>query len=179
MSLSDLPWVPKDRFEQLLIKGGVAKESPEARLKRLEKLFRTGRSTAWEETETRECKTSLHPNLVRDPAFDPLLEKARLKFSGSGTHSFWGRNLVCLPLSGKALKLSFATSPKTVCKIWFVTSVQRGLLSKEPACQCRRWKRWGFDSWVRKIPWRKTWQPTPVFLPREPQGQRSLVGYSP
>ena len=46
MSLSDLPCVPKDRFEQLLIKGGVAKESPEARLKRLEKLFRTGRSTA-------------------------------------------------------------------------------------------------------------------------------------
>ena len=28
-------------------------------------------------------------------------------------------------------------------------------------------------------PWRKAWQPTPVFLPREPHGQRSLVGYSP
>ena len=37
----------------------------------------------------------------------------------------------------------------------------------------------GFDTWVRKIPWRRKWQPTPVFLPGESHGQRSLVGYSP
>ena len=36
-----------------------------------------------------------------------------------------------------------------------------------------------FDLWVRKIPWRKEWQPTAVFLSSEFQGQRSLVGYSP
>ena len=36
-----------------------------------------------------------------------------------------------------------------------------------------------FDSWVRKIPWRKAGQPTPVFLPGESHGQRSLVGHSP
>ena len=30
-----------------------------------------------------------------------------------------------------------------------------------------------------RFPWRKAWQPTPVFLPRESHGQRSLVGYSP
>ena len=35
------------------------------------------------------------------------------------------------------------------------------------------------DPWVRKIPWRREWLPTPVFLPRESQGQRSLAGYSP
>ena len=40
-------------------------------------------------------------------------------------------------------------------------------------------KRHGFDPWVRKIPWRREWQPTPVFLPGESHGQRSLVGYSP
>ena len=34
-------------------------------------------------------------------------------------------------------------------------------------------------SWVGKIPWRRKWQPTPVFLPGESHGQRSLVGYSP
>ena len=33
--------------------------------------------------------------------------------------------------------------------------------------------------WVRKIPWRRAWQPTPVFLPGESHGQRSLAGYSP
>ena len=37
----------------------------------------------------------------------------------------------------------------------------------------------GFDPWVRKIPWRKAWQPTPVFLAGESHGQRSLEGYSP
>ena len=50
---------------------------------------------------------------------------------------------------------------------------------KEPACQCRRHKRLGFDPWVRKIPWRRKWQPTPVFLPGKSHGQRSLEGYIP
>ena len=36
-----------------------------------------------------------------------------------------------------------------------------------------------FDPQVRKIPWRRAWQPTPVFLPGESHGQRSLAGYSP
>ena len=39
--------------------------------------------------------------------------------------------------------------------------------------------RQGFDPWVRKIPWRRAWQPTPVSLSGESHGQRSLVGYSP
>ena len=34
----------------------------------------------------------------------------------------------------------------------------------------------GFDPWIGKIPWRRAWQPTPVFLPGESHGQRSLVG---
>ena len=40
-------------------------------------------------------------------------------------------------------------------------------------------KRYRFDPWVRKIPWRRAWQPTAVVLPGESLGQRSLVGYSP
>ena len=46
---------------------------------------------------------------------------------------------------------------------------------KEPVCQC---KRCGFESWVRKIPWRRKWQSTPVFLPGKFYGQRSLAGCS-
>ena len=42
--------------------------------------------------------------------------------------------------------------------------------------QCRRP---GFNPWVGKVPWRREWQPTPVFLPGEFHGQRILVGYSP
>ena len=39
-------------------------------------------------------------------------------------------------------------------------------------------KRVRFDPWIGKIPWRRAQQPTPVFLPGESPGQRSLVGYS-
>ena len=50
---------------------------------------------------------------------------------------------------------------------------------KETACQCRRLKRHEFDPWVGKIPWRRAWQPTSVFLPGESHGQRNIGGYSP
>ena len=51
-----------------------------------------------------------------------------------------------------------------------------GASGKELSCQRRRQGRCKFDPWVRKIPWRRN---TPVFLPGEPHGQRSLEGYSP
>ena len=49
---------------------------------------------------------------------------------------------------------------------------------KESICQCRWRKRHGFDPWVVKIPQRRAWQPTLVFLLGDSHGQRSLVGYS-
>ena len=56
-----------------------------------------------------------------------------------------------------------------------IYGLPRWLNGKEsPAC-----RRPGFDLWVRKIPWRREWLPTPVFLPGEFHGQRSLAGYSP
>ena len=64
-------------------------------------------------------------------------------------------------------------------RIWNTLGFPRGASGKEPACQCRRQKRREFDPWVRKIPRRRAWQPTPVFLPGESHGQRNLVGYSP
>ena len=51
-----------------------------------------------------------------------------------------------------------------------------GASGKEPAHQCKRHR---FDPLVGKIPRRRAWQPTPVFLPGEFHGQRSLVGYGP
>ena len=39
--------------------------------------------------------------------------------------------------------------------------------------------RHGFNPWIGKISWRRSWEPTPVFLPKEPHRQRSLAGYSP
>ena len=52
----------------------------------------------------------------------------------------------------------------------------RWLRCKESASKCRRP---GFSPWVGKIPWRREWQPTPVFLPGEFHRQRNLVGYIP
>ena len=49
------------------------------------------------------------------------------------------------------------------------------LSGKESACNCRRPR---FDPWVRKILWRRKWQPTPGFFPGKTHGQRSLVGCS-
>ena len=45
---------------------------------------------------------------------------------------------------------------------------------REPACHCKTCR---FSPWVRKIPWGRKWQPTPVFLPGKSKGQWSLVGY--
>ena len=46
-------------------------------------------------------------------------------------------------------------------------------------CQCRRYKRGGFYPWAGEIPWMRPWQLTPVLLPGESHGQRSLMGYNP
>ena len=59
------------------------------------------------------------------------------------------------------------------------SSFQGGASGKEPACQCGRHKGHGFNPWLGKIPWRRAWQPNPVFLPEESHGQGSLMGYSP
>ena len=50
-------------------------------------------------------------------------------------------------------------------------------VDKEPAYQCRRGKRPRFDPWVRKIPWRRAWQPTPVFLPGDSPWTEEPGGY--
>ena len=66
--------------------------------------------------------------------------------------------------------------PSRVNTVSALSSISGGARGKEPACQCRRQE---LDPWVRKIPWRREWQPTPVLLPGEAHGQRRLVGYSP
>ena len=67
-------------------------------------------------------------------------------------------------------------------KVVYIWGFPDGASDKEPVCQCRGRKRHescGFDTRVGKMFWRRAWQPTPVFLPGESHGQRSLVGYSP
>ena len=85
---------------------------------------------------------------------------------------FPGKNTSCC-LAAKSCLTLF--NPM-YCK---VSGFLDGVNGKEPSCQCRRHKRFRPNPWVGKIPWRRAWQPTPVFLPGESHGQRSLVGYSP
>ena len=56
---------------------------------------------------------------------------------------------------------------------------QLALMVKNPPTNARDIKRRRFNPRVREIPWRRKWQPTPLFLPGESFGQRSLVDYSP
>ena len=56
---------------------------------------------------------------------------------------------------------------------------QVALVVKNPPANAGGLRDLGFDPWIGKIPWRRAWQPIPVFLLGEFHGQRSLVSYSP
>ena len=62
---------------------------------------------------------------------------------------------------------------------WASWGFPGGTSGKEPACDVGDIGDAEFDPWVRKIPWRRARQPTPVFLPQKSHGQGSLVGYGP
>ena len=66
-------------------------------------------------------------------------------------------------------------TPPPSLKFWCVlmgyTGFPGGASGKEPICQLRRQKKFGFDPWVGKIPWRRAWQSPPVFMPGESHGQ--------
>ena len=63
----------------------------------------------------------------------------------------------------------------TICMHTNLCGLPWWLSGEESVCQCRRC---GLNPWVRKIPWRRKWQPSSVFLPGKSHGQRSLAGYS-
>ena len=104
---------------------------------------------------------------------------------GWGTHvnpwlihvNVWQKPLqYCKVISLQLIKIN----EKKIMKVFVYCPVFPGGASgKIPTCQCRRHKKKGFNTWVGKIPWRRAWQHTPVFLPGESHGQRSLMSYSP
>ena len=65
--------------------------------------------------------------------------------------------------------------PANIYHLPLLLGFPSGSAPKEPACQGRRHE---FYPWIGKIPWRRTWQPTPVFLPGKFHAQMSLVGCS-
>ena len=71
------------------------------------------------------------------------------------------------------------SSRYTLC--WFILShwLSWWLSGKEFSNEFFHCRGFGFNPWVGKIPWRRKWQPIPIFLLGKPHGQRSLEGYSP
>ena len=65
--------------------------------------------------------------------------------------------------------------PPRVKTVSALSSISSGASGEERTCRCRRQE---LDPWARKVPWKRDWQPTPVLLPGEAHGQRSLAGYS-
>ena len=76
-----------------------------------------------------------------------------------------------LPRS-KCLLISWLQSPSAVI---LEPKKIKWLSGKQSDCRCRSHRRHGFHPWAGKIPWRRKWQPTPVFLTGESHGQRRLV----
>ena len=84
------------------------------------------------------------------------------------------------PMDGRASQATVHGVTKSQTRLSDDTCIDTGGASgTESACPGRRPKRCGFYPSVGKIPWRRAWQPTPVFLPGESHGQRSLAIYSP
>ena len=87
---------------------------------------------------------------------------------GFPCQEYWSKLL--FPSPGDLLNPGIEpASPTFAGRFWWLSG-------KEHICQCRRRE---FDPWVRKIPWWRKWQLTPVFLLRIAHGWRRLVGYSP
>ena len=85
-----------------------------------------------------------------------------------------------ISLQSKALSRVFSNTrvqKHQFFSIWHLCNIRLPcwLSGKEHTFQCSKHR---FNPWVGKIPWRRKWHSTPVFLPRKSHGQKSLVGYS-
>ena len=88
------------------------------------------------------------------------------------------------PAFGPSASVSLCVPVPLCAQLTFLLGFPGGTSGKESTCQCRRHKGCGFNPWVRKIPWRRAWQPTLVFLPgespwtEEPGGLQSMGSQS-
>ena len=97
----------------------------------------------------------------------------------AGLNTLWqvSGKFLCFAVSTPRTFLSFSCTESKIGTL--IIGMPEGFLDgstgKESVCQCRRY---GFNPWVRKLPWRRKLQPSSVFLPDRSYGQRSPAGYS-
>ena len=119
-----------------------------------------GRLTAWHPC----THTSISVILKQAPLTGTIMWKPKKPVGRA--HSLWDISIsIYLFMRYKPLSVF----PKMILGWEIHRDLQFGV-------KCRRH---GFYPWVRKMPWRRKWQPTSVFLPGKSHGQRRLVGYSP
>ena len=122
-------------------------------------------------------------SLTRDWTPLPALESGFLSTEPSGkSHAVLSHKRFKFPLPSKPpnfimkIKVMVVVIIIIIILIKYLGGLPWWLSGRESTCQCRRH---GFNPWVRKIPWRRKWQSTPVFLTGKSHGQRNLVSYSP
>ena len=119
-----------------------------------------------------ECPTLCDPVDCSPPGFSihgilqaRILEWVTISFS---RRSSWPRDRTQVShIAGRCFNL------------WATGEALGGASGKEYTRQCRKCKTHRFNPWVGKIPWRRKWQPIPIFLLKESHGQSSLASYSP
>ena len=111
-----------------------------------------------------------------DPGLELALQAILYQLSYQGSPDGTGSEKVISSLDAVLVRAGAAHFTVTMSQYGGFSGITNG---EESASQCRRCKRYRFEPWVGKIPWRRKWQPTPVFLPVKSHEQRSLVGYSP
>ena len=164
--------------EQLSAGASAAKPTPQ-----LEPLRRNGRAHAPQARPGSAEETHSLKNSKRGK-WDRVLV---YKYSQLGQGTLFSASLalsMVFDTKGFACTVSFnPTSPIIILLYPFYRQwLPRWLSGERIYLQCRRRRRHRrpeLDAWIRKIPWRRKWHPTPVFLPGKPHGQRSLLGYSP
>ena len=97
-------------------------------------------------------------------------EEGTMRQISKGNQKSWRK---CELKSSDKVGLAAHRTPMPQALLLWDHGCPGGASGKESPCQCRECKRHGFDSWVGKIPWRRKWQPTPVFLPGESHEQRN------
>ena len=106
-----------------------------------------------------------HYNIINKVISPQLIKINEKKNLNANKRCYVGKNMH----SNKQWNLELRVTMHILGLSWWFSS-------KVSTCQCRRHR---FEPWVRKIPCRRKWQPTLVFLSGKSHGQRSLVGYSP
>ena len=113
-------------------------------------------------------------NVLYDTGDKYLLRKIKKKMAGHSLRMALGH--FCESHYQPNSFCSCVSYQRHLLNMPFLRLVSMWLSCKESTCQCRRC---GFDPQVKKILWRRKWQPYPVFLPKKSHGQRNLAGCNP